>query len=256
MARVGDNDEDNQVYVGGDKRDPVAQQYSKTINNKLFIVFRGKNYGPYDYIAKMVVSPDEKKFWAAVVVGGMNDMMSKMGMGNIYLVNDAGLNQKTPSENAMPAKFFVSAGFTAAAVSILDNINQKTFTVSSSGKTMEGNMTDLYNNDKSYTSVADNGDILAIPGQSPRQLLVNGEEAAVFKVPVSNLSRLFIMPDYKKSAFYEGGKIYRGDGSEESLSGVVFPKLVSIGKDHMICYYKIHETENGGKDVYLCKKIL
>lgn len=256
IAQVGDGEEDNKINIGSDQRDPVAQQYSKTINNKLFIVFKGKNYGPYDYIAKMVVSPDEKKFWAAVVVGGMSELTSKMGMGNVLLVNDAGVNQKTPSENGMPAKFYVSNSFTAAAVSILDNINQKVFTVSSSGKTTEGNMTDLYNNDKSFTSVADNGDIISVPSQSPRQLLVNGEEAAVFKVPVTNLSRLFIMPDYKKSAFYQGGKIYRGDESEEALTGVVFPKLVAVGKDHLICYYKIHETENGAKDVYLCKKNL
>lgn len=254
--QVADKEQDNNITIGNDKRDPVAQQYSKTINNQLFLVFNGKNYGPYDYVAKMLVSPDEKRFWAVVIIGGQVEMMAKMGMGNVFLVNEAGVKQKASADLAIPVKMFVSNEFKASALVTLDNATQKVQTVSSSGKIMEGSMSDLNNNDRSYTTVSDNGDIISVPSQSPRQLLVNGAEAAMFKVPVTNMLRLFIMPDYKKSVYYESGKIYRGDGSEESLSGILFPKMVALGKDQLICYYKILETENGAKDVYLCKKLL
>jgi hypothetical protein len=204
----------------------------------------------------MKVSPDKKKFWAAVVIGGAVEMMAKMGMGNSFLVNEAGLKQKAGDQNSFPIKLMISNNFAAAAVGIVDNMTQKTIIISSTGKKQEGNMNDLYAGEQPATSVADNGDIISVPSQSPTQLMVNGNEAAAFKVPVTSIRRLFILPDYKKSVYYQSGKLYRGDGSEESLTGIVFPKFVTIGNEHGIYYYKIHETETGDKDVYLCKKIL
>ena len=114
----------------------------------------------------------------------------------------------------------------------------------------------MFSDNKSMLTVADNGDIISILSQSPTQLMVNGEEAAAFKVPLKNLNRLFIMPDYKKSVYYQKGKLYRADGSEEALTGVTFPKFVNINNQPTIYYYKIQQTETGDKDVYLCKKIL
>jgi hypothetical protein len=247
---------DEKIELGGDKKDPVAMQYSKTINNKLFLVFNGKNYGPYDFVAKMIVSPDKKKFWAAVTIGGATDMLAKMGMGKTYLVNEAAVKQTTGDENSFPAKLMVSDNFSAAALTILDNSGQKAVTISSAGKKQEGSINEVYSGKQSSMTVANNGDIISIPAQSPTQLMVNGEEAASFKIPVTSLNRLFIMPDYKKSVFYQAGKLYRGDGSEESLTGVVFPKFVPLGNEHAVYYYKISEQDNGDKDVYLCKKIL
>ncbi|MBX9784124.1 MAG: hypothetical protein K2X48_12615 [Chitinophagaceae bacterium] len=250
---TGDNNDDGRIELGGNKKDPVAMQYSKTISNKLYIVFNGKNYGPYDFVAKMVVSPDKKKFWAAVVSGGA---VAYMGMGKTFLVNEAAVKQTAGDDASFPAKLMVSNTFSAAALTILDNSGQKSITVSSTGKKQEGNVNEVYTGNKSSTTVADNGDIISIPSQSPTQLMVNGTEAASFKVPVTSLSRLFILPDYKKSVFYQSGKLYRGDGSEESLTGVVFPKFVKLGNEYAVYYYKIAEQDNGDKDVYLCKKIL
>lgn len=251
------NNDDEKIEIGSSKKDPMAAQYSKTINNKLYIVFNGKNFGPYDFVAKMRVSPDKKKFWAAVVIGGTSEMVAKMGMGNSFLVNESAVKQKGGDGASFAAKMMVSANFGAAALSILDNGAQKAITISSTGKKQEGNVMDLYGSDKGTNmSVADNGDIISVPSQSPTQLLVNGNEAAVFKVPVVNMRRLFILPDYKKSVYYQKGKLYRGDGSEEALTGVTFPKFVTLDNQPCIYYYKIHETDNGDKDVYLCKKCL
>jgi hypothetical protein len=251
------NNDDEKIEIGSSKKDPMAAQYSKTINNKLYIVFNGKNFGPYDFVAKMRVSPDKKKFWAAVVIGGTSDMVAKMGMGNSFLVNESGVKQKGGDGSSFAAKMMVSANFGAAALSILDNSAQKAITISSTGKKQEGSMMDLYGSDKGTNmSVADNGDIISVPSQSPTQLLVNGNEAAAFKVPIVNMRRLFILADYKKSVYYQKGKLYRGDGSEEALTGVTFPKFATINNQPCIYYYKIHETDNGDKDVYLCKKCL
>ncbi|MBL0144785.1 MAG: hypothetical protein IPP48_02530 [Chitinophagaceae bacterium] len=250
------NNDDEKIDMGSGKKDAVTAQYSKTINNKLFIVFNGKNFGPYDFISKIKVSPDKKKFWAAVVIGGTTDMMAKMGMGNSFLVNEAGVKQKGGDGASFAAKMMVSQNFGAAALSILDNAGQKAITISSAEKKQEGSMMDLYSDNKSTMMVADNGDILSIPSQSPTQLLVNGNEAAAFKVPVTNMRRLFIFPEYNKSVYYQSGKIYRGDGSEEALSGVTFPRFVTINKQPAIYYYKIYENETGDKEVYLCKKVL
>jgi hypothetical protein len=138
----------------------------------------------------------------------------------------------------------------------MDNAAQKAITISSTGKKQESNITDLYSNGNSIMKIAENGDIISIPSQSPTQLMVNGDEAATFKVPVKGMSRLFLMSDYKKSVYYANGKLYRGDGSEEALTGVTFPKFATVNNQPAIYYYKIHETETGDKDIYLCKKIL
>ena len=252
----GGNDDDEKIELGSGKKDAVTAQYSKTINNKLYIVFNGKNFGPYDFVAKMRVSADKKKFWATVTIGGLNDMMTKMGMGNTFLVNEAGVKQKGGDQNSIPARMMVSNNFNAAALSLMSNNGQKAVTISSMGKTQEGNVMDMFSDNKSSLTIADNGDIISIPSQSPTQLLVNGTEAAVFKVPVTNLHRLFIMPDYKKSVLYQSGKLYRGDGSVEDLTGITFPKFVMINNKPVVYYYKIHQTDTGDKDVYLCKKDL
>ncbi len=248
--------DDEKIEIGNEKKDPISAQYSKTINNKLYIVFNGKNFGPYDFVAKMRVSLDKKKFWAAVVIGGASDMVAKMGMGNSFLVNESGIKQKGEDGASFAAKMMVSQNFGAAALSILDNSAQKAITISSTGKKQEGNMMDLYSDKGSNMNVAENGDIISVPSQSPTQLLVNGNEAAVFKIPISNMKRLFILPDYKKSVYYQTGKLYKGDGTEEALTGVVFPKFVTVNNQPCIYYYKIHETDNGEKDIYLCKKCL
>jgi hypothetical protein len=252
----GNNDDDDKIEMGGDKKDPVAQQYSKTISNKLYIVFNGKNFGPYDFVGKMKVSPDKKKFWASVVIGGASAMTAKMGMGNSFLVNEAGVKQKGGDQNSFALKMMISPNFSAAALSIMDNAGQKVMTISSSGKKQEGSIADLYSSGKSTMMIADNGDIISVPSQSPTQLMVNGNEAASFKIPITKMNRLFLLDDYKKSVYYTKGKLYKGDGSEESLTGVTFPKFVMMNNQPTICYYKIHETETGDNDVYLCKKIL
>ena len=252
----GDNNDDEKIEMGTDKKDPVAQQYSKTIGSKLYIVFNGKNFGPYDFVAKMKVSPDKKKFWASVVIGGASSITAKMGMGNSFLVNESGIKQHGGDQNSFAMKMMISQNFSAAALSIMDNAGQKVMTISSSGKKQEGSIADLYADGKSNMIIADNGDIVSIPSQSPTQLMVNGNEAASFKIPLVQMNRLFLMNDYKKSVYYAKGKLYKGDGSEESLTGVVFPKFAMVNNQPTICYYKIHETETGDKDVYLCKKTL
>lgn len=256
VTEEGGGKDDETIELNPDKKDPVPIQYSKTINNKLYLVFNGKTYGPFDYVARMRVSPDKKKFWAAVIIGGSTDMMAKMGMGNNYLINEAGVKQKEGSNASFPVKLMISSTFSAAALTILDNGAQKAVIISSTGKKQEASINEIYTGNASSTTVADNGDIISIPSQSPTQLMVNGKEEAVFKVPVTSIHRLFIMPDYKKSVYYHGGKLYRGDGSEEALTAVVFPRFVTISNQPTICYFKIHETETADKDVYICKKIL
>lgn len=250
-----DNDDDN-IKMGNDEKDPVTAQYSKTINGKLYIVFNGKNYGPYDFIAKIKLSPDKKKFWAAVVTGGQNEMMSKMGMGTYALINESGVVQKAAGQNSFATKLIVSQNFTAAALSIMDNSAQKAMVMSSTGKKQESSAADVYSGARSSISVAENGDIISVLSQSPTQLLVNGNEAAAFKVPITNMSRLFILPDYKKSVYYQSGKIYHGDGTEESLTGITFPKFVLMNNQPIIYYYKIYQNDTGDKEVYLCKKVM
>ncbi len=241
----------------GDKKDPVAIQYSKTIDGKLFLVFNGKNYGPYDFIPKMIVSGDKKHFFALVTIGSQSPMMAKMGMGNQFIVNDAGLKQKAGSgAMSMPTKFSVSEGFKHAMATIMDQQTQKIITISSTGKQEEGSMADMYSGGGNKSFVSDNGDIISIPSQSPTQVLVNGKEAASFKVPIKSMDRLFLTPDISKSVYYEKGKIYRADGTEESLTGVLFPKVVTVGNETAVYYFKIYKTESGTKDVYLCKKII
>lgn len=250
-----DNDDDN-IKLGNDEKDPVTAQYSKTINSKLYIVFNGKNYGPYDFIAKIKLSPDKKKFWAAVVTGGQNDMLSKMGMGTYALINESGVVQKATGQNSFATKLIVSQNFTAAALSVMDNTSQKAFVMSSTGKKQESSAADVYSGARSSISVAENGDIISVLSQSPTQLLVNGNEAAAFKVPITNMSRLFILPDYKKSVYYQSGKIYHGDGTEEPLTGITFPKFVLMNNQPIIYYYKIYQNDTGDKEVYLCKKVM
>lgn len=243
---------DNDVSMG-DKKDEVAIQYTKTIGGKLHIVFNGKNYGPYDHVSKMVVSPDKKQFFAVVTIGGTNNMTTKMGMGNTFMVSSAGLKQKAGSGTTIPMKFYVSESFTQAMVVVMDQSNQKIFTVTSAGKQLEGSMTDMYSSE-SKIMVSDKGDIISIPSQSPRQILVNGNEAASFKVPIENISRLFITPDVSKSVYYDKGKLYKADGTDVSLSGIVFPKVVTVGNITSVYYFKVFKNESGVKDVYLCKK--
>lgn len=245
--------DDNDVSMG-DKKDPVAIQYSKTIGGKLHIVFNGKNYGPYDHVSKMVVSPNQKQFFAIVTIGGTNNMTTKMGMGNIYMVSSNGLKQKAGSGSSMPMKFYVSESFTHCMVTVMDPNTQKILTVTSAGKQAEGSMADMYSGGENKTLVSDKGDIISIPSQSPRQILVNGDEAASFKVPIENISRLFITPDVSKSIYYDKGKLYKADGSEVPLTGIVFPKVVTIGNVTSVYYFKVFKNESGVKDVYLCKK--
>ena len=139
VNKAGDDDENNnkneeEINMSGDK-DPVALKYSKTINSNLFIVFNGKNFGPYDFVAKMVVSPDKQHFFAVVTIGGMSSMTAKMGMGNTFLVNESGLKQKAGAgNNNMPMRLKVSNGFKHSMVTVMDAGTQKIFTITSAGK--------------------------------------------------------------------------------------------------------------------------
>jgi len=75
------------------------QTDSKTIDGKLYLVFNGKIFGPYHHIAKILVSPDKKHFFAAVTIEGEDNMTSKMGMGNSFMVSDAGLKCRPVNEH-------------------------------------------------------------------------------------------------------------------------------------------------------------
>ncbi|MBL0357155.1 MAG: hypothetical protein IPP72_09835 [Chitinophagaceae bacterium] len=247
----------DEISVGDDKKDPVALQYSKTINGKLFLVFNGKNYGPYDHVAKMILSPDKKQFFAAVTIGGQNAMTTKMGMGFCFIVNDGTLKQKAGTGGmSIPMKFSVSDGFKHCMITLMDQQSQKIISVTSANKQAEADMAEMYSGNSSSTFVSDNGDIISIPSQSPTQILVNGKEAASFKVPIKSMNRLFLTPDISKSVYYEKGTIYRADGTEESLSGVLFPRVITMNKETAVYYFKIYKNESGSKDVYLCKKVL
>jgi len=253
----GASDNNRDEVSTGDKKDPVAIQYSKTIDGKLYLVFNGKNYGPYDFVSKMILSTDKKHFFALVTIGSQSPMMAKMGMGNQFMVNDAGLKQKAGTDGmSMPTKFSVSEGFKQCMATIMDQQTQTLLTVTSTNKQQTGSMADMYSGGGSKSFVTDNGDIISIPAQSPTQVLVNGKEAAAFKVPIKSMDRLFLTPDISKSVYYEKGKIYRADGTEESLSGVLFPKVVTVGNETAVYYFKIYKTENNTKDVYLCKKVI
>jgi hypothetical protein len=253
----GSSGNSNDEVSIGDKKDPVAIQYSKTINGKLFIVFNNKNYGPYDFVSKMIVSTDKKQFFALVTIGSQSPMMAKMGMGNNYMVNEGSVKQKAGAGSAtMPMKFSVSEGFKHCMATVMDQTTQKILAVTSTNKQEEGSMADMYSGGGSKSFVSDNGDIISVPSQSPTQVLVNGKEAAAFKVPIKSMDRLFLTPDVSKSVYYEKGKIYRANGTEESLSGVLFPKVVTVGNETAVYYFKIYKTESGSKDVYLCKKVI
>jgi hypothetical protein len=248
---------DDAVNLGSDKKDPVALQYTKTINNKLYIVFNGKNYGPYDYVSKMILSRDKKQFFALVTIGGENAMTTKMGIGFAFMVNEGALKQKAGSDGmSMPMKFSVSPGFKHCMVTLMDQKEQKVTAITSTGKQAEGSMTDLYSGNGNNSFVNDNGDIVSVPSQSPTQVLVNGNEVAAFKVPIKNMNRLFLTPDFSKSVYYEKGKLYRADGTEESLSDILFPKVITINNETAVYYFKIFKNESGVKDVYLCKKVI
>jgi hypothetical protein len=246
--------DDDKVSMGDDK-DPVAIQYSKTINGKLFIVFNGKNYGPYDHVGKMIVSRDKKQFFALVTIGGANAMTAKMGMGNNFMVNEAILKQKAGNgAMSMAMKFSVSKGFKHCMAVVMDQTAQKVISITSANKTEEGSMESLYSDNISF--VNDNGDIVSVPSQSPTQILLNGKEVASFKVPIKSMDRLFITPDISKSVYYDKGKLYKADGTEESLSGILFPKVVTIKNTTAIYYFKIYKNDSGARVVYLCKKEL
>jgi hypothetical protein len=258
--QYGDEEEsseknDDKVTIGNDDRDPIAIKYTKTIGGKLFIVFNGKNYGSYDYVAKMVVSADKKHFFAIVTIGGENAMTNKMGMGNTFLVSDGTLKQKIGSGTTMPFQFSVSNGFKHCMGTVMDSKTQKMFTVTSTGKQEEANMADMYS-DKGIHLVNDNGDIVTVPAASPTQILVNGNEVASFKVPIKKKNNLFLMPDVSKSVYYVKGKLYRPDGTEEKLTGIVFPKVVTINNVTSLYYYKVYKNDAGIKEIYLCKKDL
>lgn len=247
------NNSDDNINLGNDKKDPVTLQYSKTIGGKLHIVFNGKNYGPYDHVAKMIVSPDKKKFFALVTIGGANAMTAKMGMGNSFLVNEGTLKQKVSGPNSMPMRLLVSSGFQHSLAIVMESESQKVLTVSSAGKKTEAGMDQMYSGG-GLLKVSDAGDIVSVPAQSPTQILVNGDEAAAFKVPITNSNRLFLLPDVSKSVYYEKGKLYRGDGSVEDVSYITFPKVVTLGKETALYYYKMRKNDSGDTEVFLCKK--
>lgn len=260
--KKGDDGEDNndnqdeQVNIGNDKKDPVAIQYSKTIDGKLYLVFNGKNYGPYDHVAKMVVSPDKKKFFALVTIGGANNMTAKMGMGNSFLVNEGTLKQKLAGPNAMPMRMLISSGFKQALAIVMDQSTQKVLTVTSAGKKTEGSMEQLYSGNGDMLKVSDAGDIISVLAQSPTQVLVNGNEAASFAVPITNSHRLFLLPDLRKSVYYEKGKLQRGDGSTEDVSYITFPQVATVNGESALYYFKMKKNDSGDTEVYLCKKVL
>lgn len=252
-----DGDKKDEISLGNDRKDATALKYSKTINGKLHLVFNGKNFGPYDYVSKMIVSPNEKQFFALVTIGGENNMTAQMGMGYTFIVNEAGLKQKVGSSGmSMPYKFSVSEGFTHSMATALDQKSQELITVSTTGKEEKASMASMYSDGGNKTLVNDKGDIITVPAQSPTQVLVNGKEAAAFKVPIKSMNRLFLTPDVSKSVYYEEGKIYRADGTEEDIRGVLFPKVVSTGNETAVYYFKIYKAESGSKDVYLCKKVI
>ncbi len=250
------NSSDGNINLGNDKKDPVTLQYCKTIGGKLHIVFNGKNYGPFDHVAKIIESPDKKKFFALVTIGGASAVTAKMGMGNSFLINEGALKQKLSGPNSMPVRMLVSNGFKHGLGIVMVNETQKILTISSTGKKAETGMEEMYSGGGGLLKVSDAGDIISVPAQSPAQILVNGEEAASFKVPITNSNRLFLLPDVKKSVYYEKGKLYRGDGSMEDVSYITFPKVVTLGTETALYYYKMRKNDSGDTGVFLCKKVL
>jgi hypothetical protein len=249
--------DDEEINFGGGQSDPVAVKYSKTIGGKLYIVFNGKNFGPYDHVSKMIVSPDQKYFFALVTIGGDIEMTAKMGMGKSFMVNDGTLKlQAGTSSTSIPMRLMVSENFKHCMSIVMNQADQQMLLSTSAGKTTSTSMADMLASENSILLVSDKGDIINVPSQSPTQILVNGEEAASFKVPIKSASRLFIQPDIKKTVYYEGGKLYKADGTEENMSGVVFPKVLSLNNETAMYYYKIHTNASGTKDVYLCKTVL
>lgn len=96
----------DEISLGNNGKDAIALKYSKTINGKLHIVFNGKNYGPFDYVSKMLAAPNEKQFFALVTMGGDNNMAAQMGMGFTFIINESGLKQKLGSSGmSVPVKF-------------------------------------------------------------------------------------------------------------------------------------------------------
>lgn len=250
------NNDDEKLNMGGEQKDPVSMQYTKTIGGKLHIAFNGKNYGPYDYVSKMLVSPDKKQFFALVVMGGESPMMYKMGMGQYYMVNEKGLKQKIGGDLGVGLKFSASKSFAHCMASVMDNKTQQIYTVTSAGKATDGTMADLYSGEKNKTMVSDKGDIISIPAQSPTQILVNGDEAARFSVPIKSMDRLFLMPDVSKSVYYSGGKLHKADGTTISTKGILYPKVVTVNNEVVMYYFKVYQNESGAKDVYLCKTVI
>ena len=179
-------------------------------------------------------------------------------MGYSFMVNEAGLKQQVGAGSmSMPVKISASTGFKQCIATVMDQKTQKTITVTSTNKQEEGSLTDMSSGGGEKNSfVNDNGDIISIPSQSPTQVLLNGKEAASFKVPVKSMDRLFLTQDISKSVYYEKGKIYRADGTEESLSGVLFPKVGTLGNETAVYNFKMFKNEAGAKDVYLCKKVI
>lgn len=256
MTSSDDNEKD-EISMGNERKDPVALQYSKTINGKLFIVFNGKNYGPYDYVSKMLVSPDKKRFFAAVVMGGQTPMMAQMGMGNVYMVNEGTLKTRAgDGVMSMALRFTVNSSFSHCMITVMDQQTQQLLTVTSAGKQEAGNMADMYSGNSPKSMLTTTGDILSIPPQSPTQLLLNGQEVANFKVPIRNRSQLFLTPNLSKSVYFENGVLYRGDGSEEHLKGVLFPRFVTLNDETSVYYFNMYTNESGAKEVHLCKKVL
>ena len=227
------------IKMGNAQKDPMTAQYSKTIDGKLFVVFNGKNYGPYDHIAKILVSPDKSRFFAAVTIGGENNMMAKMGMGNSFMVNNNGLKMQAGKGTFVPMKFYASRNFNYCMITVMDQKTQIVSTVTSAGKRTETSMADLFSTNAKVTFVSDNGDIVTVPDQSPTQILVNGKEVASFATSILSPERLFLMPDYSKSVYYDAGKLYRGNGTEENLTGILFPKVITINNETAIYYFKV-----------------
>jgi hypothetical protein len=245
------------VKIGSDDRDPVAIKYSKTIGGKLFLVFNGKNYGPFDYVSKMVVHPDGKRFFAVVTIGGENPMATKMGMGNNFIINEGSLKQKIGDTNTIPNKFGVSDGFRHAMVLAMAQIKeeQRVVVTTSTGKKTDAPIMDLYGQG-GLLKITDNGDILSVLAQSPTQLMLNGVEVGNFSVPLKSKDRLMIPLDVKKAVYYDKGKLYRADGTASDFKNVLFPKMINTANSSTIYYYKMHKNETGGYEVFLCKKSL
>ena len=78
---------------------------------------------------------------------------------------------------------------------------------------------------------------------------------ASFSTSILSAEKLFLMPDYSKSVYYDAGKLYRGNGTEENWTGILFPKVITINNETAVYYFKVIKKETDSKDVYLCKNI-